>query len=238
MFDTRDLAGFQRSFLTAVTSPPQAASPGLRIHHDTWLFALIDVLRGRFDVTAQALGEEAFNAFARDYVLGHALTSGDRSTYGDRFPAFLRNHLQAASLPWLADLADFERAMDHAHHAADAEPCGLDALMAPDAVCALHPSVGILRLDHDIAALHTALVAGVAPEPPRAMVCDLLIGRDAEDRIIRLCLAPLEARFLALIETHQSLFAALDLLAPDDNDLVLLQTLLARLAQNSLLTST
>lgn len=238
MFDTRDLATFQSEFLAAVTTVPSGASTGLRVHHDTWLFGLIEVLRNRLELTAQALGEDAFNAFARDYVTTHALTSGDCNSYGAHFPAFLRNHLQAASLPWLADLTALELALDHAHHAADAEPCALDDLMASEAVCALHPSVSVLRLDYDIATLHAALQDGTPPEPPRVTACDILIGRTADDIIVRLCLAPLEARFLALIAEHQSLFAAIDALSPDDNDLMLLQTLLARLVQNQLLTST
>ncbi|MBP2157682.1 MULTISPECIES: DNA-binding domain-containing protein [Asticcacaulis] len=233
-----DLATFQRNFLTNVMRPPSTAPAGLRIHHDTWLFGLIEVLGERFRLSRLALGEEAFNAFARDYVQSHALTSGDRNAYGHAFPAFLRDHPQAASLPWLADLAAFESALEHAHHGRDAEPCALEALLAPDASCTLHPSVSILRLDHDIKPLHAALLAGGACETPAMVACDLLIGRTADDEVVSLCLAPLEAHFLKLINTHGSLFAALDALDPDAADLILLQTLLARLSQNSLLTST
>jgi hypothetical protein len=110
--------------------------------------------------------------------------------------------------------------------------------MAPDAVCDLHPSVGVVRLLHDVKPLHAALRACQPPEQPRAIACDLLIGRNDGDEVILLCLAPIEARFLTLIGEHRSLFAALEVLGPDENDLSLLQTLLARLAQNKLLTST
>jgi hypothetical protein len=235
MFDTRPLAAFQHDFLAAVAAPPTDAPAGLRVHHDTWFFGLIEALRNRLELTAQALGEDAFNAFARDYIATHALTSGDRNGYGEDFPGFVRSHPEAAAIPWLADLAALELALDRAHHAADAVPCALEDLMAPDAVCALHPSVSVLCLDYDIAPLHTALQSGTVPEPPHALTCDLLIGRAADDTVVRLCLAPLEARFLALIMEHRSLFAALDALSPDDNDLVLLQMLLARLVQNQLL---
>ena len=236
MFDTSDLATFQRDFLASLMRPAPAPA-GLRVHHHTWLFGLIEVLGERFALSKQALGREAFNAFARDYVRGHALTSGDRSSYGDAFPGFLRHHPQAASLPWLADLAEFERALDHAHHARDAKPCALDSLMTPEAVCALHPSVSVLRLDYDIKPLHAALLASEAVAPPAMITCDLLVGRTAGDDAISLCLAPIEAHFLNLIKAHRSLFSALDALDPDANDLLLLQTLLARLVQNDLLTS-
>ena len=236
MFDTRDLASFQSDFLTRVMTP-SPGSAGLRVHHDTWLFGLIEVLGERFNLSRQALGDEAFNAFARDYVQSHALTSGDRNTYGHAFSAFLRDHPHA-SLPWLADLAAFEGALDHAHHAADAAPCPLDALLAPEAVCALHPSVSILHLDYDIRPLYAALAAGAPVTQPVMIACNLLVGRTTADEVISLCLAPLEARFLTLIDSHRSLFGALDALDPDANDMVLLQTLLARLVQNDLLTST
>lgn len=236
MFDTRDLATFQRDFLAGLMTP-SPASAGLRVHHDTWLFGLIEVLGERFGLSRRALGDESFNAFARDYVRGHALNSGDRNTYGDAFPDFLRHHPQAASLPWLADLAEFERALDHAHHARDAEACALEALMTPEAICALHPSVSVLRLDYNIKPLHAALLAGEAVTVPVMIACDFLVGRTADDNVVSLCLAPLETHFLTLVAAHRSLFSALDALSPDDNDLLLLQTLLARLVQNDFLTS-
>lgn len=236
MFDTGSLAIFQRDFLASLMTP-SSASAGLRVHHDTWLFGLIEVLSERFELSRRVLGEEAFNAFARDYVRRHALTSGDRNTYGDAFPDFLRHHPQAASLPWLSDLAEYERALDHAHHAHDAEACALEALMVPEAVCGLHPSVSILRLAYNIKPLHAALLAGEAETAPVMIACDLLVGRTSGDDVISLCLAPPESRFLTLVAAHRSLFSALDALNPDANDLLLLQTLLARLVQNDLLTS-
>ncbi|MBW8881063.1 MAG: putative DNA-binding domain-containing protein, partial [Asticcacaulis sp.] len=92
MFDATSLAGFQRDFLQAViaANPPQHS--GLRIHHDTWLFGLIDALAGVYPATHHVLGDEAFKAFSRDYVRNRLLTSGDCTGYGGEFPTFLAQH--------------------------------------------------------------------------------------------------------------------------------------------------
>ncbi len=237
MFDTRDLADFQAAFLQTITGA-RPKSAAMQVYHDTWFLGLIEVLRSRFDITVMALGDEAFNAFARDYVRSHALTSGDCGTYGTTFPAFLREHRQAASLPWLSDLAVVELALDQAHHAIDAEPCDFTALLAPDEQCDLHPSVQILVVRHDIKTFHASLrETGSAEALPGALTCELLIGRNRDDDVIWLSLAPLEAQFLRLIRRHNSLFTTLDILAPNEDDLAFLQSLLARLVHSGLVIS-
>ncbi len=237
MFDTRDLAGFQAAFLQTVTGA-RPVTAGLQVYHDTWFLGLIEVLRARFDVTVMALGDESFNAFARDYVRSHALTSGDCATYGTKFPAFLRDHAQAATLPWLGDLAAVELTLDEAHHAVDAQPCDFSALMDPDGRCGLHPSAQIIALKYDVKKFHASLrETGAAEALPCALPCEYLIGRNRDDEAIWLSLAPLEAQFLRLIRRHNSLFTTLDVLAPDENDLAFLQSLLAGLVHNGLLIS-
>jgi len=237
MFDTRNLAGFQAEFLQTITGK-RPENAGLRIYHDTWFLGLVETLHARFEVTAMALGEESFNAFARDYIRAHALTSGDCGTYGVEFPAFLRHHAQAATLPWLGDLAAVDLALDQAHHAPDAEPCDFAALMTPDCRCDLHPSAQILDVAHNVKTFHTAMRdSGTADALPREVACQLLIGRNRADEVIWLCLAPFEAQFLRLVHARHSLFDALDVLAPNEDDMALLQSLLARLLHNGLLIS-
>lgn len=237
MFDVSDLGAFQGAFLSAITGPRPAGPAGLRIYHDTWFLGLIEVLRTRFEVTAQALGEESFNAFGRDYVQTHPLTGGDCNAYGDRFAAFLREHDQAMAFPWLGDLAALEWALDQAHHADDANGCGFETLLAPDSRCGLHPSVRLLRFDYDVKTFHTASRNGETPVEPRRIDCDLLVGRTPYDEVIWLCLAPYEAEFIDRLHRSGSLFTTLDQMAPNDDDMGVLQSLLARLVSNGLLIS-
>jgi len=227
MFDTRDLPKFQQAFLIVVTSPPPA-DRALRIHHDTWFFGLIDVLRGAYPVTEAMVGSEAFKALCRDYIRRHPLGTPCLNAYGDRLTTFLRNHDPA----WLADLAAFEWALSLAHHADDAASCSFEDLLAPDGVCALHPSVQVLWLDYDVMRLHAE-----SNDPPPPLAQSVLIGRTPADTVIWLPLSILEAEFIARIGLHGSLFAVLEHMAPNDKEMPVLQALLARLVQNGLLIS-
>lgn len=234
MFETSDLAGFQTAFLATVTGPRPADSR-LRIFHDTWFLGLLDVLRNRFEVTQTALGIEAFSAFARDFIRAHPLRHGHCNDYGIEFPAFLAAHPAAGSLKWLPDLAAFEGALNDAHHAADAEPADFAILLLPETRCGLHPSVRRLTLSHDIAPLHAALTTGADTATPLPRPHHLLIGRDHDDDVIWLELDSAASSFLDALAHNASLTAAIEALAPDEDTLSVLQTLLARLVPAGLI---
>lgn len=233
-FDTNDLAVFQQNFLDCVTAAePTDDSAGLAVYRGTYLHGLIDALLSVYEKTAEMLGENAFKAFARDYVRAHPLSCGDRNFYGATFSDFLAGHPQLRGLAWLADLARFEFAIHLAHNASDAEACDFEALLDPNGGAALHPSAQILTAAYDVRSL---LASSAEPMIPRQVTCDLLIGRTQADEVIWLSLAGLEVRFLNLLNDTHSLFATLDALAPTEDDMTVLQTLLARLVENGLLT--
>ncbi len=232
MFDTSDLARFQSEFLHAVTGrePPAA---NLRIFHDTWFYGLLDGLREVYPVTLDALGDGAFNAFARDYI--HARPSGSNlNSYGAALPDFLAAH-PALSLDWLPDLARFEWAHHAAHHAADVTPCSFEDLLDPADRVALHPSLQVLDLRYDVKGLYAALSHNEPPPRVRAIACQSLIGRGRDDAVVHLCLAPLEVEFIALIRLSGALTTALEQLDPTPDDMTLLQTLLAGLVHHGLI---
>lgn len=233
MFDTRSLAAFQRDFLDAVTAVQAPDQPGLRVHHDTWFLGLIACLEDVYPATRTALGEEAFRAFARDYIHAHPQVGGDRNLYGSEFAGFLTRHPHMP-LAWLPAMARYEWALHRAGCADDAQPCDFEALLDPAARIALHPSARLIHLDHDIKAAYAATLAGEAPPQVRSLPCDGLVGRDPDDDIVHLCLAPIEAEFLTLVVHEASLMTALDRLNPLPDDLSLLQMLLARLVQHGL----
>ena len=222
-FDVRDLAAFQADFLERITAAK--ASGALRVFHDTWFHGLLDGLRDTYPATTEALGEPAFNAFARDFIRTHPLTSGDQTFYGSDFPAFLQSHPQIGPLAWLGDLARLEWAEHRAHHAADAAPCDFETLLDPAARIALHPSVQCVRTTHNVDAFRDNPAAFVL----YAVDTDWLIGRDRDDDVVRLRLMPIETAFLAALIETGSLTAVLARFSADS--LSPLQTCLARLVQ-------
>lgn len=234
-FDISDLAAFQQDFLTQVsTAQAHAADAALDIYRATYLHSLIDVVLTVHEKTAVMLGETPFKAFARDYVRTYPLTGGDRNFYGDGFGDFLAQHPHLGDLVWLPDLARFEFAVHRAHNAADAPACDFETLLAPDGLVALHPSAQVFASPYDVAGLYSAVTE---PLIVRSVQGLWLIGRTPADDVIWLPLVPAEAQFLVLLGETHSLFSTLEQMAPNDDTMTLLQTLLARLVSNGLLIS-
>ena len=227
-FEVRPLGRFQTDFLARITAPDESGV--LRVFHDTWFYGLLDGLRDVYPATAGALGETAFNAFARDYIRAHPLASGDQTAHGSGFPAFFSSHPQAAALAWLGDLARLEWAEHRAHHAADAIPCDFDDLLDPGRRVALHPSVSVLGLSCNADALR-------GPDPFTLQMIDgrWLVGRDRDDTVVRLRLTPPDSAFLDRLVADGALITALEAAPPEA--LPDLQTLLARLIQAGFLIS-
>jgi len=225
--DVRTLGRFQADFLGRITAPD--ASGDFRIFHDTWFHGLLHGLSDIYPATRQALGEQAFKAFARDYIRSHPLNSGDQTAYGAAFAIFFETHPEAGAAAWLGDLARLEWAQHHAHHAADAAPCDFVDLLDPQACIALHPSVSPVRLSWNADALHGQDDFTLARVDSR-----WLIGRGRDDDVIRLRLSPEDEAFVDHLTARGSLVAALEAAS---SPLPQLQTLLARLVQAGFLIS-
>jgi hypothetical protein len=81
--------------------------------------ALINALAAAHPVTLQLVGDDFFRAMAGLYVQTSPPSSPLISEYGDTFAAFIRAFEPAASVPYLADVAQLERLRVRAYHAAD-----------------------------------------------------------------------------------------------------------------------
>ncbi len=233
--DIRNLAAFQRDFLQTIQAPVSNDSAALNIYRDTFFYGLLNTLLETYAFTCKALGDEVFKAFGRDYVRTHPLTSGDRNIYGMGFPDFLRDHTHLGDRLWLPCLARFEWAIQHAHNAPDEISATLEVLLDPRSRVGLHPSARVIATFYDVKVLYTALTDNKPAPQARAIVCQLLVGRTPQDDVVWLCLEPMEAEFVGLISLYGSLASALDDLGPDDDDMAVLQTLLARLVKHGLL---
>jgi hypothetical protein len=102
----------------------------------------VDVLAARYPVVHRLVGEESFRAIAHQFVAGGVFPDD-----GDAFPRFLRSRGDAASIEYVADIAELEMACAKARHAADARPVGAQAF-SPVSIkrlkelrVELHPSV-------------------------------------------------------------------------------------------------
>jgi hypothetical protein len=131
------------------------SDPGPRydVHRNNVTTSLVRALEDGFPVTCALVGTDFFRAMAREFVRAAPPRSPVLLEYGAGFAGFIAGFAPAARVPFLADMARFERARLEAFHAADAQ--ALDAaafspwLAAPQALmrrgAVVHPSLRLLR---------------------------------------------------------------------------------------------
>ena len=127
------LAAQQQAFAEALFAA--SAEPGLHLRHAerfplyrgnltaTWRKAL----QSAYPVIAQLVGEEFFNALAREYGRAHPADSGDLNRFGAHFARFLQGFEHVRDLPYLPDMARLEWHLHRIHYASHEE-----ALQAQD----------------------------------------------------------------------------------------------------------
>ena len=88
----------------------------------------IDLLAARYPVIRRLVGDDPFDAMARRFIAGEPLGTSRLPHYGETFPRFLRSQGKAASIEYVADIAELEMARAKARGAAHARPVGARAL--------------------------------------------------------------------------------------------------------------
>jgi hypothetical protein len=134
------------------------------VYRNNVMVSLTDALASGFPVTRDLVGEEFFDAMAREYIGLEAPASPVLAEYGDGFADFIERFPPAGGLPYLADVARLERMRVQAYHAQDASslaPESLHGLMAdPEGLSnlrvSLHPACRILRSHFAVLSLWAA----------------------------------------------------------------------------------
>ena len=156
----------------------------LAIYRSMYAARLVDGLRETFPALAGFLGEERFEALARDYVAAHPSEHHDVGRIGRLLPAFLRTHPDP-DRPDLADLAELEWTRNEVFFAPDGPVVGPEALAgAGDVAAARLRMAGSLRvasLAHDAAALWRCLESGAPVDPPAAVPTPVAFWRRGFD---------------------------------------------------------
>ena len=124
------LAELQQSFAEALYAPEGAmpefgiagAAPAperMDIYRRAIFANYRKALAATYPTVQRILSEAVFAPIVDAYVRTQPSVSGDLNHYGDTFGAFLAQHPAAAALPWLADVARLEWAIDEVNRAAD-----------------------------------------------------------------------------------------------------------------------
>jgi uncharacterized protein (UPF0276 family) len=123
------LAEGQQAFADALFVPERESSLAPQLKHPerfalyrgnlraTWAKAL----GAAYPVIHQLVGEEFFEALAREYGRAYPSDDGDLNRFGAHLPAFLETFPHTQELPYLPDMAHLEWLIHRAHYAASAD---------------------------------------------------------------------------------------------------------------------
>lgn len=98
------------------------------VYRNNVVTSLVDVLSGTFPVVEQLVGAAFFCAMAREFVTRHPPTLPVMALYGEPFSDFIAAFPPAGSVPYLADMARLEYAIQTSRHSADSLPISTDRL--------------------------------------------------------------------------------------------------------------
>ena len=146
---------------------PSAVSAGeaIAIYRNTFVSGAVKALRLSHPAIERLTGAEFFEAAARAFVAGAPPSSGCLDAYGAGFAGFLSGFEPLHDLPYIADVARLDWAVNLALHAEDAKTLDAGALaaaagIAPEhLVLTPHPSLSLLRMDYPADMIWRAVLA-------------------------------------------------------------------------------
>jgi uncharacterized protein len=206
---------------TFVAGGQALADERIAIYRNTIFSNYRKALSATFPVVKRLAGAPRFNDAVDAFVRAHPSVCGDLNVYGDDFGEFLSGYAPAADLPYLADVARLEWAIDEAQRAPDAEHAPKAVLeaffvVAPERLPAvrlqLEPSCRFVTSPHPILLIwnaHRSDPAGEAHVAPGEGADALLIRRDAHGVSLER-LAAGEHAWLAALQSGATLGAAID----------------------------
>jgi hypothetical protein len=196
--------GAATAALLAAVREQGPADPAARlaIYHRAYRARMHEALGEAYERTWTYIGDELFAQLAGAYLDAHPSTFTNLRWFGGDFPAFLARELPEH--PYVAELAAFEWTLGLAFDAPDAAEAHIDTLrvLAPQDWAALrfdlHPSVNLLPMRYNGAALWQALGEQREPPAPEATDQTWLVWRRALQPHFR-SLDPFEAQALAAL---------------------------------------
>ena len=163
------VAGHDRAeLLVSVVGDSIPAAARLRVYRNHVARSLAAALAATFPTVLALVGEEFFHGMARTFVAGDLPTQPVLSEYGAGFPRFVESYAPAGGLPYLADIARLDWALNVAFHSpaaprlasADLESIPVEQLPAKSV--ALAPGAAVLRSIYPIDRIWAAAQPGAS----------------------------------------------------------------------------
>jgi hypothetical protein len=240
------LAELQRRFSGLLDSNAECAD-AIAIYRNAIRGNYRNALAATYPVVRQLTGAAFFDALVDAFTGRHPASSGDLNVYGSVLGDFIAQYPHARALPYLADVARLEWAIDEAHRAADYPGAPADLLRAlaaatPEAVALrfeLHPSCRLLHAPFPILRIWqahqaaSATHAGLADIDFDGVDDHLLVRREHESVVIER-MTRADYRWLSALAEGEALAAALERAIATDAAFDLRVTLQRRIANGTL----
>ncbi len=200
------------------------AAARLQVHANHVRHSLAEALAATFPTVRALVGEDFFRDLARAYVAHTLPAQPVLAEYGETFPGFVAGWAPAGTLPYLADVARLDWALNAAWHAplegrlTAGDLAALPAQDLPARRLALSAGTSVLSSAYPLDRIWSASQPGAADEP---VVLDggvhLVVLRQADDASFA-CLSPGETALLEALADGGSLEAAAGRAASADSD--------------------
>jgi Putative DNA-binding domain len=192
-----------------------AAAARLRVHRHHVFDSLATALAGTFATVRALVGEDFFRTMARAYVARTLPAQPVLTEYGADFPGFVADYGPAQGLPYLADIARLDWALNAAFQAPRVTALGVADLQAvaveqlPAQRLALAPGHAQIHSRHPIDRIWAAAQPGAGAEALDLLSgpVRLLVLRRADDAAF-VAIGLGEASFLAALAEGETLEAA------------------------------
>jgi hypothetical protein len=142
-----------------------SAAEAIAIYRNTFVSGAVKALKLSHPAVERLTGAEFFESAANRFVAATPPSSGCLDDYGGEFAGFLAAYEPLRDLPYVADVARLDWAVNLALHADDAKPLDAaefaraGAITPEHLVFVQHPSLSLLRLDYPADAIWRAVLA-------------------------------------------------------------------------------
>lgn len=208
------LAGEARADLAAVVAGDSiSAEARLRVYRHHMLQSLAAALGATYSTVQALVGETFFCTMAEAFVVRDLPRQPVLAEYGEGFATFIEAYAPASELPYLADMARLDWALNAAFHKPEQPRLGAEdlATAAPDRLLCLRltlaPGTAVVSSPYPIDRIWHLSQPGAAEEETLDLEgggATLLVLRRADDAAF-VSLDPAEAAFVAAVAASDTL---------------------------------
>lgn len=201
--------------IAAVIDDSISAEARLRVYRHHVAYSLGTALAATFPTVHALVGEEFFRTMAGGFVARELPAQPALSEYGAGFPEFVAGYEPASGLPYLADIARLDWALNVAFHSpvgrrlAAADLAAIAVEQLPSLSIALSAGAALVSSRYPIDRIWHASQPGASGDPVDLALgrADLLVMRRPDD-VAFIALAEGEAAFVVALGEGASLEAA------------------------------